>query len=51
MTNINIYPNEKFKKMIEAEAKRQSRSVNNLLLLILKNYFEGKLKKTSVGKG
>ena len=40
MENINIYPDKKLKKELEEIAKKEQRSMNNLVLLILKKYVE-----------
>lgn len=40
MDRITIYPNEELREKLNKEAKRQKRSLNNLVLLILASYFE-----------
>ncbi|GEM_PF-5851366 len=40
MEIISIYPNKELKKELEEIAKKEQRSMNNLVLFILKKYVE-----------
>jgi hypothetical protein len=40
MGRITIYPDKALKEKLLKEAKEQDRSMNNLILLILKRYFK-----------
>lgn len=40
MEIISIYPDKKLKKELEELAKKEQRSMNNLILLILRKYIE-----------
>ncbi len=42
MDRITIYPDKELQKKIEKEAKKQKRSMNNLVIFILSSYFSGK---------
>lgn len=37
---IQLYPPYSLRKQLEAEAKTQARSLNNLILVILMNHFQ-----------
>jgi len=39
---IQLYPPFDLRKQLEAEAKQQSRSLNNLILVILMKFFRAK---------
>lgn len=45
MERITIYPDKELKKKLDKEAKEQDRSLNNLILMILKNFFRNSGKK------
>lgn len=40
MKRLTIYPKEDLKNKLQEESKKQGRSVNNLILFILNNYFK-----------
>ncbi len=42
MTKTTIYPNQELTEKLEIEAKKESRSLNNLIIFILNKYFENK---------
>ena len=43
MERITIYPKKELRTKLDKEAEKEERSLNNLILLILKKYFkEGK---------
>lgn len=37
---MGVYPTEEFKKIVEAEAKKEGRSVSNYILNILNNHID-----------
>lgn len=42
MERITIYPKKELKEKLDKEAKKQSRSLNNLILLLLNKFFNKK---------
>ena len=40
MERITIYPKKDLRKKLDKEAKKQSRSLNNLIILILNKFFK-----------
>lgn len=47
---IGVYPSSKFKKVIEAEAKKEGRSVSNYVVNILTKHINQKKKNKEVEK-
>lgn len=39
MERVTIYPSKELKKELEEEAKKDKRSLNNLILLILERHY------------
>jgi|TARA_B100001971_G_C18139344_1_gene509482 predicted transcriptional regulator len=44
MERITIYPDKKLKERLDEIAREEQRSMNNLLLLIIKKYIESQRK-------
>jgi len=42
---IQLRPSAKLRHQLELESKAQSRSLNNLIIIILERYFKNKLKE------
>lgn len=42
MERLTIYPEKELMEKIEKEAKKEKRSMNNLVLFILENFFKKK---------
>lgn len=50
MDNLTIYPNEKLRKQLKEICEEENRSLNNLIIIILKKYVEsqGEQKNESI---
>ncbi len=44
MNNLTIYPDEKLREQLKKICKEENRSLNNLIITILKKYVENKRK-------